>query len=91
MVNFVNWSRSNPASIHAAAAEVNLEDLDPLVVQRQVDEEDFVETSFANHFGGQQVDAVGGGGDEEAARLLLHPGQEEREDAALLAAGIPSR
>ena len=77
--------------VHAAAAEVNLENLQALLVRREIHEEDLVETAFANHFGGQQVDPVGGGGDEQAARLLLHPGEEEREDPALLAAGIGGR
>ena len=77
--------------IHAAPPQVNLEDLDALVVQRQIDEKDLVEAAFADHFGGQQVDAVGGGGHEQAARLLLHPGEEEREDAALLAARFGGR
>ncbi len=59
-----------------------------LVGHRQIDEKDFVEAAFADHFGGQQIDAVGGGGHEQAARLFLHPGEEEAEDAALLAAGF---
>ena len=67
---------------------MDLENLEAFVVERQVHEKHFVEAAFADHFGGQQVDAVGGGGDEQAAGFLLHPGEEEGEDAALLAAGF---
>jgi hypothetical protein len=75
-----------PGRIDAAPAEVDSENLEALFLERQVDEEDLVEAAFADHLGGQQVDAVGGGGDEKPARLLLHPGQEEGENAALFAA-----
>src|SRR5262249_14409621 len=71
--------------VDAATAEMHLEDLDALVVERQVDEENLVEAALADHLRGQEVDAVRGRADEEAARLLLHPGEEEREDAAELA------
>ena len=40
-----------PARIHAAPDQVNLENLDPFFVERQVHEEHFIETSLANHFG----------------------------------------
>ena len=85
LVNFLSGSRLNPVGVDAAPAEMHVEDLEPLVVERQVDEEHLVEAALADHLGGQQVDAVGGGADEEAARLLLHPGEEEAEDAAELA------
>src|SRR5450755_417747 len=72
--------------IDAAAVEVDLEDFDALVVERQVHEEDFIEAALADHFGGQQVDAIGGSCHEQAAGFFLHPGEEEGEDTALLAA-----
>ena len=75
----------NAREVDAAPAEVHAEDLEPLVVERQIDEEHLVEASLADHLRGQEVDAVGGGADEQAARLLLHPGEEEAEDAAELA------
>src|SRR5262249_3332500 len=71
--------------VDATAAEVHLEDLDALVVERKVDEEDLVEAALADQLGRQEVDPVRRGADEEAARLLLHPGKEEGEDAAELA------
>src|SRR5262245_1490676 len=71
--------------IDAAAAQVDAEDVEALLVERQVDEEHLVEAALADHLGGQQVDAVRGGADEEAARLLLHPGEEEAEHAPQLA------
>jgi hypothetical protein len=72
--------------VDAAPLQVDLEDLDLLFLAGQIDEKYFVEPPFADHFCGQKVDAVGGGGDEKPARFLLHPGKEEREDTALLAA-----
>ena len=85
LVNFLSGSRLNAREVDAAPAEVDVEDLEPLVVERQIDEEHLVEAALADHLGRQQVDAVGGGADEQAARLLLHPGEEEAEDAAELA------
>ena len=48
---------------------MDLEDFELLLLDRQVDEEHFVEAAFADHFRGQAIDAVGGGGDEKPARL----------------------
>src|SRR5438093_16988 len=59
--------------IDPAPPQMHSEDVEPLVFERQIDEEHFIEAPFANHLGGQQVDAVCGGADEQAARLLLHP------------------
>src|SRR5262249_853528 len=42
------------AWVDAAPLQVNPEDLDALVVERNVDEEDLVEASLADHLGGQQ-------------------------------------
>src|SRR5579864_4076024 len=67
---------------------MDLENVDLFVIERQVDEEHLVEASLANHFGGEKVDPVGRRGDEEPASLLLHPGEEERENPALLPAGL---
>src|ERR1017187_8792963 len=77
--------------VHATAAQVDLENLDAFLIHRQIHEEDLVETALANHLGGQQVDAVGGRRYEQAARFFLHPGEEERKDAALLAARFGRR
>ena len=66
LVNCVSCPRLKRGRIHAAPGEVDAEDLDLLVVERQIDEEHLVEAALANHLGGQQVDAVGGCGDEEA-------------------------
>ena len=85
-MNCVICSMFSGSGFDAAPLEVDPEDLDPLLVERQVDEEHLVEAALADHLGGQQIDAVRGGGHEQAARLLLHPGEEEGEDAALLAA-----
>ncbi len=74
--------------VDAPAREVNAEDLQPLVLVRQIDEEDLVEAALADHLRGQQVDAVRGGGDEYTVGLLLHPGEEVAEDAVEHAAGI---
>src|ERR1035438_6019184 len=50
--------------VHAAAHQMNAEDFDLFVFERQIDEKDFVEAAFADHFGGQRFDAIGGGGHE---------------------------
>src|SRR5581483_8834558 len=78
-------SARRAAVIDATAAQMHPEDLDALVVERQVDEEHLVEASLADHLRGQEVDAVGGGADEEPPGLPLHPGEEEAEDAPELA------
>src|SRR5215831_21380149 len=46
---------------------------------RQIHEEDFVETAFAQHFGRQRGDVVGSGGEKNAGFAILHPGQQRRK------------
>src|SRR5215472_9021001 len=70
---------------------MDLENVELFVVERQVNKEHLVEAPLANHLGWKQVDTVRGGGYEESTGLLLHPGEEESENPALLAAGIGGR
>jgi hypothetical protein len=65
----------------ATFLEVNLEDLATDRLRGQVDEEDFVEASFAQQFRRKHVDAVRGRDNEDLLPLLLHPGQERADDA----------
>src|SRR5580698_10078214 len=67
---------------------MNAENLDHFVVVRKIDKKHFVEAALADHFGGQQVNAIRRSGYKKSAGFLLHPGEEEGEDAALLAAGF---
>jgi hypothetical protein len=61
---------------HALAAQVHLQDLLTLGRRGQVEEEELVETPFAQELGRQARDGVGGGEDEHRRLLLLHPGEE---------------
>src|SRR5579864_4699359 len=80
-----------PRWIDSAAREMNFEDFNSFVVQGNIDKEHLVETAFANHFGGKQVDAVCRCCDEKSPCLLLHPGEEERKNSPLLAARFRRR
>src|SRR5438034_1268392 len=53
--------------------QMDAEDVEPLLFERQIDEEHFIEAPFADHLSGLQVDAVGGGAADHSAGLLLHP------------------
>src|SRR3954465_11745537 len=53
-----------------ATGQVNLEDLNPFVIERKVDEEHLVEAPLADHLRGEKVDPVRGRRHKEAAGLL---------------------
>ncbi len=53
--------------------QVNLPDRFPFAVVRQVHKKDFIESAFAQEFGGKQRKIVGGGHDEDLLFLLLEP------------------
>src|SRR5260370_21876890 len=69
----------DPFQVHTSPGEVDLEDLQAFLIQREVHEEDFVEASLADHLGGKQVNAGGPGSDEKPPGLLPQPDQEERQ------------
>ena len=83
-------SRSNFAGSRLRFVEVDAEDLAPLGLGGQIDEEDLVEAALAQQLGRQVADVVGRGDDEHRRGLLREPGQERAEDArggAAVAAG----
>src|ERR1051325_4730896 len=65
---------------YTALAQVDIEDLCPLILIRQADKEDLIETALANEFSRQQIDAVGCCRYKDHRLLLLHPGKEGGED-----------
>ena len=67
--------------VSPATAEMDGEYCLALPFSGQVDEEDFVEASFAHQFGREVGDVVGGGDHEDWVAMILHPGQERAEHA----------
>jgi hypothetical protein len=67
--------------IAAAAAEMDGEYIFAFGGTRKIDEEDFVEATFAEEFGGEVRDVVGGGHDEDGSGFFGEPGEEGSEDA----------
>lgn len=75
------FGKGEGLGIAAAAAEVDGEDIFAFGGTRKIDEEDFVEATFAEEFGGEVRDVVGGGHDEDGSGFLVEPGEEGAEDA----------
>ncbi len=67
---------------------MNREDALALVNVGEIDEEDFVETSFAQQFGWESGDVVGGGDDEDGRAFFLQPRDEGTEGACGVDVGV---
>src|SRR5262245_2823330 len=74
--------------IVAALLQVNSENVAPLFLPGQVDEENFVEAALADHLRWKQIDSVGRRRYEQSPSLLLHPGEKEREHATQIVRGF---
>jgi len=60
-------------------AEMDGEDISAGGLDRQIDEEDFIESALAEQFRRKGLDVVGGGDEEDGGGVFLHPCQQRSE------------
>ena len=77
-----------------AAAQLQIENRPPFLGIWQLQQEDLVEATFAQQFGGQPFDRIGGGYHKHRAGFFAHPGEQAGQHplaGATVAAAITAK